>query len=112
MTTNKLITTAQVAAHLGLSRYSVSRMARAGALPHVERLESGAYVYDPDAIEQVRIDRANEKTITCDALARELGCTLADLDDLGLDSAPALPWSVLSAKHAAEFRAAWTAAQK
>lgn len=112
MTSNELITTAQVAAHLGLSRHSVSRMASNGTLPHVARLDSGAYVYNPSEIERIRIARANEKTITCDALARELGCTLADLDDLGLDSAPALPWSVLSAKHAAEFRAAWTAAQK
>lgn len=49
--------------------------------------------------------------MTADALARELGCTLSDLDDLGLDFAPTAPptrWPMLSDKHAEEFREAWS----
>lgn len=48
--------------------------------------------------------------ITLDALARELGCTLGDLDDLGAQSfgaAPIRPETIVDESAADNLRAAW-----
>jgi excisionase family DNA binding protein len=55
----KLLTTKQVAERLGVDVRTVHRMADTGRLPYVTKLEgaTGAYVYDPDAIDAIAQQR-------------------------------------------------------
>ena len=46
--------------------------------------------------------------ITADALARELGCTLADLDDLGVIAPNLMPDVLIYERAADQLRAAWS----
>lgn len=46
--------------------------------------------------------------ITADVLARELGCTLTDLEDLGIVCDPITGRAILIPSAAARFRAAWS----
>lgn len=50
--------------------------------------------------------------MTLDMLARMIGCTLADLDDLGILPAPARCDSLVSDATAGKLCARWTEAQK
>lgn len=45
--------------------------------------------------------------ITLDALARHLGCTLSDLDDLGVLVRPAQPDTLVMDRLAGELLTAW-----
>jgi excisionase family DNA binding protein len=55
----KLLNSRQVAERLGVDLRTVHRMADAGRLPYVAKLEgaTGAYVYDPDAIDTIAQQR-------------------------------------------------------
>jgi excisionase family DNA binding protein len=55
-TTERLLTTAQVATMLGKSTRTVQRMADTGELPFVQKLTGsrGAYVFDPAVVELAR----------------------------------------------------------
>lgn len=46
--------------------------------------------------------------ITLDALVRELGCTLADLADMGHCSSTTPATAVITDDHAADIRALWS----
>ena len=46
--------------------------------------------------------------ITLDALVRELGCTLADLADMGHCSSTTPATAVVKDDHAADIRALWS----
>lgn len=50
--------------------------------------------------------------ITADALARALGCTLADLEDLDGSEIEMLPLQILDDAEAGKLSARWMGAQK
>lgn len=49
--------------------------------------------------------------MTLDMLAREIGCTLSDLDDLGILPKPAVSDHLISDRTGEELRDAWLAEQ-
>lgn len=68
--TSHVLTAAQVGQILGLSPRHVNRMAATGELPTVGKLagRTGAYIFDLDAIDRVRSDRAAEHREIVDAI--------------------------------------------
>lgn len=52
----QLITSAQLAARLGVNVKTITRKAANGTLPYVHKLDGirGAYLFDPDAIAELR----------------------------------------------------------
>lgn len=90
----KAMTTREAADRLGLHPRSISRLVESGTIVPAARLDlgpRGSFVFDPAEVDRVaglRAKKAEEsrgrEMITADALARELGCTISDLDDLGL----------------------------
>lgn len=61
MTNVGLLTAAEVARRLGMSRRHVTRLANDGSLPTVMKLDGvrGAYLFDPDVVDRFIGERAS-----------------------------------------------------
>lgn len=88
MMNSELMATSSAAMRLGVSRQAVIDMMKRGEIAPTMKLPvaTGTYLFEPAEVERVAALRsqktAGDKTTTADALARELGCTLADLADI------------------------------
>ncbi|MGP5928886.1 helix-turn-helix transcriptional regulator [Corynebacterium glyciniphilum] len=62
MHTTELITSAEAARRMGLSRMTVNRRVRSGDIPAAGRLpgRTGAWLFDPDVIDQLAREGVNQ----------------------------------------------------